>query len=87
MSDNNITIISSTVNKRTLKGKVVSTAMQKTVVVAVNKTKSDPLYKKRYTVTKKYKAHNENDSIQVGDEVMIRETKPMSKHKRWIVIQ
>lgn len=86
MSDNTTTT-SSTVNKRTLKGKVVSTAMQKTVVVAVNKTKSDPLYKKRYTVTKKYKAHNENDSIKVGDEVIIRESKPLSKHKRWIVIQ
>jgi small subunit ribosomal protein S17 len=85
MSDNIIT--SNTVNKRTLKGKVVSTAMQKTVVVAVNKTKLDPLYKKRYTVTKKYKAHNENDTIQVGDEVMIQESKPLSKHKRWIVIQ
>jgi small subunit ribosomal protein S17 len=86
MSDNTTTT-SNTVNKRTLKGKVVSTAMQKTVVVAVNKTKSDPLYKKRYTVTKKYKAHNENDSIKVGDEVTIRESKPLSKHKRWIVIQ
>lgn len=86
MSDNTTTT-SNTVNKRTLKGKVVSTAMQKTVVVAVNKTKSDPLYKKRYTVTKKYKAHNENDSIKVGDEVTIRESKPLSKHKRWVVIQ
>lgn len=86
MSDNTTTT-SNTVNKRTLKGKVVSTAMQKTVVVAVNKTKSDPLYKKRYTVTKKYKAHNENDLIKVGDEVTIRESKPLSKHKRWIVIQ
>lgn len=84
MSD--ITTTYNSVNKRTLKGKVVSTAMQKTVVVAVNKIKVDPLYKKRYTVTKKYKAHNENDSIQVGDEVSIRESKPLSKHKRWIVI-
>jgi small subunit ribosomal protein S17 len=86
MSDN-ITTTSTVENKRTLKGKVVSTAMQKTIVVAVNKTKSDPLYKKRYTVTKKYKAHNEDNSIKVGDEVLIRESKPLSKHKRWIVIQ
>ncbi|MGA1046816.1 MAG: 30S ribosomal protein S17 [Minisyncoccia bacterium] len=84
MSD--ITTTYNAVNKRTLKGKVVSTAMQKTVVVAVNKIKVDPLYKKRYTVTKKYKAHNENTEIQVGDEVSIRESKPLSKHKRWIVI-
>ncbi|MEX0597224.1 MAG: 30S ribosomal protein S17 [Candidatus Paceibacterota bacterium] len=85
MSDTIIT--SNTINKRTLKGKVVSTAMQKTVVVAVNKTKVDPLYKKRYTVTKKYKAHNENDSIKLGDIVTISESKPLSRHKRWIVIQ
>lgn len=82
----NITITDNSVNKRTLKGTVVSTAMQKTVVVAVNKIKVDTLYKKRYTVTKKYKAHNENTVIQVGDEVSIRESKPLSKHKRWIVI-
>jgi small subunit ribosomal protein S17 len=81
------TITSNTTKKRTLKGKVTSVAMQKTVVVAVNKTKLDPLYKKRYTVTKKYKAHNENNLIKVGDEVMISESKPLSKHKRWIVIQ
>lgn len=81
------TITSNTTKKRTLKGKVTSVAMQKTVVVAVNKTKLDPLYKKRYTVTKKYKAHNENNLIKVGDEVMISESKPLSKHKRWVVIQ
>jgi small subunit ribosomal protein S17 len=85
MSDN-ITTTPNAVKKRTLKGKVVSVAMQKTVVVAVDRTKSDPLYKKRYIVTKKYKAHNENDSIKVGDEVVIIESKPLSKHKRWIVI-
>lgn len=73
-------------NSRTLKGIVVSTAMQKTVVVAVSRTKSDPLYKKRYTITKKYKAHNENDSIKVGDAVVIKESRPISRHKKWIVM-
>lgn len=73
-------------NNRTLKGIVVSTAMQKTVVVAVSRTKSDPLYKKRYKITKRYKAHNDNDSIKVGDEVTIKESRPLSRHKKWIVI-
>lgn len=85
MSDK--TISTSNVKTRTLKGKVVSTAMQKTVVVAVNRTKSDPLYKKRYTVTKRYQAHNENPELKVGDAVTIKESKPLSRHKRWIVIQ
>lgn len=84
MSDNTST--SQFKKARTLKGKVVSTAMQKTIVVAVSRTKSDPLYKKRYTVTKRYKAHNENDSIKVGDEVVIKESRPLSRHKKWIVI-
>ncbi|MEY3471282.1 MAG: ribosomal protein [Candidatus Parcubacteria bacterium] len=73
-------------NNRTLKGIVVSTAMQKTVVVAVSRTKSDPLYKKRYKITKRYKAHNDNGSIKVGDEVTIKESRPLSRHKKWIVI-
>jgi small subunit ribosomal protein S17 len=77
----------SKIKTRTLKGKVVSTAMEKTVVVAVNRTKADPLYKKRYTVTKRYMAHNENPEIKLGDEVVIEESRPLSRHKRWVVIQ
>jgi small subunit ribosomal protein S17 len=79
--------ITSKTKIRTLKGKVVSTAMEKTVIVAVNRTKSDPLYKKRYTVTKRYMAHNENADIKLGDEVVIEESRPLSRHKRWVVIQ
>jgi small subunit ribosomal protein S17 len=84
MADSTIT---SKTKTRTLKGKVVSTAMEKTVIVAVNRTKSDPLYKKRYTVTKRYMAHNENAEIKLGDEVVIEESRPLSRHKRWVVIQ
>ena len=79
-------IVSSASKSRTLKGKVVSVAMQKTVVVAVSRIKSDRLYQKRYSVTKKYMAHSEKPDLRVGDEVTIQETRPMSKHKRWIVI-
>jgi small subunit ribosomal protein S17 len=78
--------VSPTIHHRTLKGKVVSVAMQKTVVVAVSRIKSDPLYKKRYNVTKRYMAHCDKENVQIGDEVTIQETRPMSKHKRWIVI-
>lgn len=72
--------------KRTLTGEVVSNAMDKTVVVAVSSTKSHPLYKKRYTVTKRYMAHSE-EKLELGMKVVIAETRPMSKHKRWKVIK
>lgn len=75
------------VNTRTLRGKVVSNSMEKTVVVAVSRTKSDPLYKKRYTVTKRYMAHNEGDILNVGDEVTIQASRPISRHKKWVVIK
>lgn len=75
------------VNTRTLRGKVVSNSMEKTVVVAVSRTKSDPLYKKRYTVTKRYMAHNEGDILNIGDEVTIQASRPISRHKKWVVIK
>ncbi len=75
------------VNTRTLRGKVVSNSMEKTVVVAVSRTKSDPLYKKRYTVTKRYMAHNEGEILNVGDEVTIQASRPISRHKKWVVIK
>lgn len=73
--------------KKRLKGKVVSDKMDKTIVVEVKRTKQHPLYKKRYDVTKKYKAHDENNQFQEGDQVIIEETKPISKDKRWKVIK
>ena len=71
---------------RQLVGKVVSAKMQKTVVVAVDKLKLHEKYRKQYKVTKKYKAHDEKGEYKAGDRVIIQETKPMSKEKRWIVI-
>jgi small subunit ribosomal protein S17 len=70
---------------RVLKGVVVSDKMTKTVVVAVTRLKKHPKYKKYYKVTKKYKAHDEKGEYHIGDKVLIQETKPMSKDKRWIV--
>ena len=71
--------------KKELKGVVVSTKMQDTVVVKVNTKQAHPLYGKIVTTSKKYKAHIEKE-YEVGDEVIIRETSPISKHKRWIVV-
>jgi len=71
---------------RKLKGEVVSDKMQKTVVVAVTRLKPHPKYKKYHKVTKRYKAHDEKREYKAGDEVIIQETRPMSKDKNWRVI-
>lgn len=73
--------------KRKFKGKVVSNKMNKTLVVAVSRVKEHPLYKKKFKITKRFKAHVENEkNFNIGDEVMLEETKPISKEKRWRVI-
>ena len=72
---------------RTIKGTVVSDKMQKTVVVAVTRLVMHPMYKKQYKVTKRFKAHDEKSEYHTGDVVMIQETHPMSKDKRWKVIK
>lgn len=73
--------------KKTEIGTVVSDKMNKTVVVAVVRDKRHPLYKKRMRVTKRFKAHNENNEAKLGDIVRIVETRPLSKEKRWRVIE
>lgn len=74
------------VKHRTLKGIVVSDKMAKTVVVAISRLIKHPKYKKYYKVTKRYKAHDEKGEYHTGDKVVIQETRPLSKEKRWIVI-
>lgn len=75
-------------NDRKVKvGKVVSDKMEKTVVVAVIDKKSHPLYKKAVEKTVKFKAHDENNDAHVGDTVSIMETRPLSKDKRWRVVE
>ena len=73
--------------KRILKGKVVSNKMQKTVVVEVVRLKKHPKYKKYFKVSKKYKAHDEKGECRIGDKVLIQETRPISKEKRWRVLR
>ena len=64
-------------------GEVVSTKMQKTIVVEVEMRKAHPKYKRIVRSTKKFYAHDEQSSARMGDVVRIRETRPMSKLKRW----
>lgn len=68
-------------------GKVVSDKMNKTVVVAVESLVSHPMYKRTIRRTKKFKAHDEENSCRIGDKVKIMETRPLSKEKRWRVIE
>jgi len=70
---------------RRLQGSVVSDKMDKTVVVAVVRQKTHPLYGKKYRVTAKFKAHDEKNEFKVGDVVEISESKPISATKRWTV--
>jgi len=68
-------------------GKVVSDKMDKTIVVSVETYKTHPLYGKRIKYTKKFKAHDENNQAKVGDVVKIMETRPLSKDKRWRLVE
>ena len=68
-------------------GTVINNKMDKTVTVAVIRQTFHPKYKKTITCMKKYKAHDENNSCEIGDRVKIRETRPLSKTKHWQVIK
>jgi small subunit ribosomal protein S17 len=68
-------------------GKVVSDKMQKTIVVAVESLKRDRIYKRTYKYTNKFKAHDEHNSARIGDVVRIEETRPLSKEKRWRLVE
>jgi small subunit ribosomal protein S17 len=76
-----------TTTGRTLTGIVVSDKMTKTVVVEVSRLKMHPKYKKQYNVSARYKAHDEQRQYHVGDRVVIREVRPLSKDKRWTVVE
>jgi small subunit ribosomal protein S17 len=70
---------------RTITGTVVSNKMDKTVVISVDSYKSHPKYHKKYKVTKKFYAHDENNQYNIGDLVTISESRPLSRLKRWTV--
>ena len=70
---------------RTLTGKVVSDKMDKTVVVLVERKVKHPIYGKVIRLSKKFKAHDENNEFGIGDTVIITESRPLSKTKTWVV--
>ena len=73
--------------RKTRVGKVVSNKMDKTIVVAVEDHVKHPLYKKIVKRTYKLKAHDENNDCRIGDTVRVMETRPLSKDKRWRLVQ
>lgn len=74
-------------NPRRLTGVVTSNKMQDTAVVAVERLVQHPRYRKYIKTTKKYQAHDEGNTAQVGDKVTIIETKPISKNKRFTIVK
>jgi small subunit ribosomal protein S17 len=73
--------------RKTRMGKVVSDKMDKTIVVAIEDFVKHPLYKKVVKRTARFKAHDENNECKIGDKVLITETRPISKDKRWRLTQ
>lgn len=71
--------------RRRLTGFVAGSSMDKTVVVEVARTKSHPVYRKVIRIKKRYLAHDADNSCQVGDQVVIVESRPLSRKKRWVV--
>ena len=74
-------------HRKTIIGTVVSDKMDKTIVVAVETFVDHPIYKKRVRKTTKFKAHDENNECGIGDRVKLMETRPLSKDKRWRLVQ
>ncbi len=74
-------------NSRTLVGKVVSDKMQKTVVVLVERITKHPKYGKIIKLTNKFHAHDENEVGKIGNTVRIRESRPLSKLKTWVLVE
>ena len=72
--------------RKTRQGVVISDKMEKSIVVAAKFTEKHPLYGKFVQKTKKYHAHDENNEAHVGDTVLIMETRPLSKTKRWRLV-
>ena len=73
---------------RTKTGKIVSNLQAKTLIIEVTTSKIHPKYKKSYKVSKKFYAHNPEDKkFEIGDEITVYETKPISKTKRWTIVK
>jgi small subunit ribosomal protein S17 len=73
--------------KKTRLGTVVSNKMDKTVVVAIERVVSHPMYRKYISRRSKFKAHDAENACRIGDRVLIEESRPLSKTKRWLVVK
>jgi small subunit ribosomal protein S17 len=73
--------------RRTKVGRVVSDKMDRTVVVSVERLRRHPVYKRVVRLSSKFKAHDEDNSARVGDTVRIEESRPLSREKRWTVVE
>jgi len=73
--------------RRVLEGLVVSDKMDKTITVQVTRTVKHPRFRKYVTRRKNFKAHDENNECKVGDQVVIRESRPLSRTKRWVLVE
>jgi len=73
--------------RRTKVGRVISDKMDKTVVVSVERLRRHPIYKRVVRLSSKFKAHDEENTAHVGDTVRIEESRPLSREKRWTVIE
>ena len=73
--------------RKELVGKVLSNKMDKTVVVAVENRHPHPKYEKQIVETRKFKAHDAENKCQIGDRVRIQECRPLSREKRWLVVE
>jgi small subunit ribosomal protein S17 len=85
MLKQNDTVETRTSHKRILQGRVTSNKAEKTIVVAVERQVMHPLYKKYFKSTKKFMAHDEENACNIGDVVRIKEHRPLSANKRWIL--
>ena len=77
----------STTGKKIRQGKVISAAMNKSIVVAIERQVAHPLYKKYYKQTKKVMAHDESNECRIGDTVRVIESRPLSARKRWMLVE
>lgn len=74
------------IKKRKLQGVIVSDKMRQTAVVEVVRLKKHPRYLKYYKKSRRFKAQNDNDQYKTGDKVLIEESRPLSKEKRWVIV-
>ncbi len=79
-------IVKTIKQNRVFKGTVVSAAMDKTRIILVSRSIRHPKYNKRYQISRRYAAHDAKNEYQIGDQVMIQETRPLSHTKRWRII-